>query len=661
MQRHFYSNKLEDFLRQGPNEILGTLAINSGGDDDRTQKDAWLRQIEILKPCLAGRSGRIFFEYSIPRLSKRVDVVLLTQNVLFVLEFKIGEKHFVPSAIDQVWDYGLDLKNFHETSHALVVAPVLVATDAKRHLSDLSHIAPGIDGLISPPLRTNSEKLGETIDAVLRNVTAEPIDCDGWDAGQYSPTPTIIEAATTLYRKHSVYEITRKDASAAKLRNTTNSVIELIERTRAARAKSICFITGVPGAGKTLVGLEIATKYLDKTGGDRSVFLSGNGPLVKILTEALARDKVLREKQAGRRYRIGEARSEVGAFVQAVHRYRDEYIKEKDRPPIDHVAIFDEAQRAWNLSKTADFMKRRKRIPDFNKSEPEFLISCLDRHNDWAVIVCLVGGGQEIYRGEAGIGEWIESVNRAFPHWSIYISDRLHDAEYAAGEALEKIQHQEHVRIDNRLHLSVSMRSYRAENVSAFVKAVLDQEVEAASELYGKLRHRYPVLITRNLASAKNWLRHHARGSERYGLVASSNAHRLKPHAINVKAKMEPVDWFLGGKDDVRSSYFLEDPATEFQIQGLELDWTCVTWDADFRYVKGSWGSFEFKGSKWQKVKASERQQYLKNAYRVLLTRARQGMVIAVPYGDSADVTRQPAFYDHTYDFLKAIGIEELT
>lgn len=658
MQRYFYANTIDAFLADSSNEILGVLTRNSDFADEQTQKAAWLQQINIIKPCLAGKTGRIFFEYSIPRMGRRVDVVLVIANVVFVLEFKVGEQAFLPTAIEQVWDYALDLKNFHETSHTPVVASILIATEATKNLSDLK-LCLDADNLLSPPIQTNSVQLCDAIDAVLKYVTTKPIDSEAWDSGRYAPTPTIIEAATALYNQHSVADISRSDASARNLLETGTAINEVITAAKAAGHKSICFVTGVPGAGKTLVGLDVATKQMGDKAESPSVFLSGNGPLVAILREALARDSVQRSVKVGTRITKGEAVRRVKLFIQNVHNYRDEYLTDQ-RAPADHVAIFDEAQRAWDLAATSSFMKRKKNIPDFNMSEPEFLISCLDRHEDWAVIVCLVGGGQEIYRGEAGISEWIESLNRSYPDWNIYISDRLHDAEYAAGEVLKQIQHKEHVTVDDRLHLSVSMRSYRAENVSAFVKAVLDMETQTAAELYKNIRDRYPLFITRDLSAAKNWLRKTARGSERYGLVASSNAYRLKPLSIFIKSPMNPVNWFLEGKEDVRSSYFLEDAATEFQIQGLELDWTCVTWDADFRYSPNGWGTYEFKGTKWNRVVASERKQYLINAYRVLLTRARQGMVITVPYGDPADKTRQPEFYDRTYDFLKSIGIAEV-
>jgi hypothetical protein len=507
------------------------------------------------------------------------------------------------------------------------------------------------------PITSNLETFPAIYQRLLDVAAAEAIDHDVWAAGRYSPTQTIIEAATALYRKLSVDEISRNDASAKNLKINSKAVSQIIADARDKREKSICFITGVPGAGKTLVGLDIATKYLDASGGSQSVFLSGNGPLVNILTEALARDAINQEKAAGKKLKKGDARSRVKTFIQNVHHYRDEYIRDKTAP-IDHVAIFDEAQRAWNHEKTADFMKRRKKMIGFTDSEPEFLISCLDRHDDWAVIVCLVGGGQEINRGEAGLGEWIESINRSVPLWNIYVSDRITDSEYEAVKSIEDFTDKAKIHRDDNLHLAVSMRSYRAERVSSFVKNVLDLEVEAAKEDLAKFRRRYPIALTRDLEKAKRWLRERARGSERYGLVVSSSAQRLKPLAIDVKSPMDPVKWFLEGKQDVRSSYYLEDVATEFHVQGLELDWACVTWDADFRFSNQGWSSHSFVGYRWQRVKKIERKQYLKNAYRVLLTRARQGMIIVVPKGNGLDHTRRCEYYDETFNYLAEIGLE---
>ena len=416
----------------------------------------------------------------------------------------------------------------------------------------------------------------------------------------------------------------------------------------------------MPGAGKTLVGLDVATRFQDAASELHSVYLSGNGPLVAILTEALARDRIAQERRHGRHLRKGVARQAVKAFIQAVHHFRDEGVKDPSPPP-EHVTIFDEAQRAWNLAKTADFMQRKKGQKGFRQSEPDFLISCLDRHRDWAVIVCLVGGGQEINTGEAGIAEWLEVVRTTYPHWQVHLSSQLTDSEYGATEAIAALAGRPGVHFDDDLHLAVSMRSFRAEHVSAFVKRVLDLEVDAAASLYRGLSESFPLVMTRSVETARRWLRQQARGSERYGIVVSSQALRLKPHAIDVRAPVDPVNWFLNPKDDVRSSYYLEDVATEFQVQGLELDWVGVVWDADLRHQGAGWKHHSFVGDRWQQIHKPDRRLYLKNAYRVLLTRARQGMVIVVPQGAPEDPTRDPAFYDGTYRYLREIGIREVT
>ncbi len=427
---------------------------------------------------------------------------------------------------------------------------------------------------------------------------------------------------------------------------------EVIERARADRAKAIAFVTGVPGAGKTLVGLNIATrrKLLGET---HAVYLSGNGPLVEVLQEALIRDEFARPGNTDRK---GVIQQRVKPFIQNVHHFRDEGLR-TPAAPNDHVVIFDEAQRAWTRAKTADFMKRRKNVLNFDQSEPEFLISYLDRHNDWAVVVCLVGGGQEIHTGEAGIEEWLEAIRGRFPDWRVHVSPSLTDSEYAAQPALERLGSVNTIVWDERFHLATSMRSFRSEKVSAFVKAVLDCDTVSARTMLKEVEGRYPIAVTRDLTRAKEWIRDHARGSERYGLVASSEAQRLKPHAIDIRYKVDPVQWFLNDRIDTRSSYYLEDAATEFQIQGLELDWVCVTWDADLRRSPDAWSHHSFRGDGWTNIQKADRKRYQLNAYRVLLTRARQGMVIFVPPGDEADPTRRPAVYDATYDYLAGLGI----
>ncbi|RLL52253.1 DUF2075 domain-containing protein [Mariprofundus sp. EBB-1] len=655
MAREYYSSLIQKFVASSVEEVLGELADNNQFSLELSQKNAWKEQIVLLQNMLAGYVGKVYFEYSIPRMGRRIDVLLLINGVIFVLEFKVGERAFHRHDIDQVWDYALDLKNFHETSHDLLIAPVLIATKAKQGPINIL-MTPHDDNLLFPIL-CNAQILPEVITGVLEFAEEQAMEPAAWEQGRYLPTPTIIEAAMSLYQGHSVEDISRKDADAINLDATTDAISAAINYARSSNQKCICFVTGVPGAGKTLVGLNIANKHMDKASELYSVFLSGNGPLVAILTEALARDRVKRSILEGEKIKKGEARSAVKALIQNVHHFRDDCLQ-SNVPPIEHVVLFDEAQRAWNMKQTTAFMRQKKGVPDFDMSEPEFLISCMDRHKDWAVIVCLVGGGQEINTGEAGISEWIEAINRSYPDWHVYISPQIHDSEYAAGEAVGMLRPHRDVTYIEHLHLAVSMRSYRAENVSALVKQILDLDVDSARQTLGSLQDKYPIVVTRCMKSAKSWLKQKARGSERYGIVVSSQASRLKPHAIDVKSPMNPVHWFLEGKDDVRSSYYLEDVATEFHIQGLELDWACVTWDADFRFSQEGWKHFSFRGNKWQRINKAERQMYLKNAYRVLLTRARQGMVIVVPQGDAEDPTRDSDFYDDTFDYLVSIGLQ---
>ncbi len=663
MNRAYYSDSLNAFLDRDSDAILGELvrrASAEGTQIETTQTDAWSEQITILKDSLIRfrHSGSIYFEFSIPRLGKRIDVLALIEGVIFVIEFKVGERTFAKYALDQVCDYALDLKNFHETSHNRPIAPIVVPTLAPRDTSiTIAYTSHGDNVMF--PIRATPGMLCEVIEQVLDFAHGSAIDRVEWEAGRYQPTPTIIEAAMALYGGHQVEEISRKDAGAENLAVTSHTVDQIIKTSKAHGWKSICFVTGVPGAGKTLVGLDIATKNFDKESELYSVFLSGNGPLVAVLREALAKDNVRRQKEKGKRIRMGVARSEVKAFIQNVHHFRAECLVDTTRPPVEHVAIFDEAQRAWDQRQTERFMSDRGHA-HFEMSEPEFLISCLDRHHDWAVIICLVGGGQEINTGEAGIREWLESLARSFPQWRTFISSRLTDSEYGAGELVAQAQKLSNTTIQDDLHLSVSMRSFRTEHVSLLVKQVLDLELEAAMQTLGTIRDRYPIRITRDLTKAKQWLREKARGSERFGLVASSHAYRLKPHAVDVRLQVDPVQWFLHDKDDVRSSYYLEDAATEYRVQGLELDWTCITWDADFRRVRGGWEHWKFVGHRWNRVRKPERQFYLKNAYRVLLTRARQGMVIFVPPGEPEDHTRKREYYDTTFDYLASVGFEML-
>jgi hypothetical protein len=642
VERAYYSATIEAFLDAQSDDVLGRLAAASEFAVDLTQRDAWQHETALLKSVLspyAGR-GRIYLEFVVPRLGKRIDAVLLLPYAIVVLEFKVGAASFLRQDVDQVWDYALYLKNFHESSHAARIVPMLVVTGVrnKRQVgSSRSHH----DGVAEPSL-VSSDCLGRALADVLGESAHEPLVFDTWEQGRYLPTPTIVEAASALYRGHSVYEISKHEAGAINLSVTSEAVAQVIERSRANSLKSICLVTGVPGAGKTLVGLDVATRYRDQSRGLRGVYLSGNGPLVSVLQEALIRDDVRRAKFLGQPRTKSDARQPVKAFIQAVHHFRDEYLKDPS-PPAEHVAIFDEAQRAWNQEKTADFMHRKKGRPGFQMSEPAFLISCLDRHPDWAVVVCLIGGGQEINTGEAGISEWIRTLSADYPDWHVHVSPRLTDSEYAAEQALAPLAKRANVTFDPSLHLATSMRSFRADSVSGFVKQVLDLDVVEASRLHVGFASQYPIVITRDVGRARTWLRQQARGNERFGIVVSSQAQRLKPHAIDVRSPMDPVHWFLNERDDIRSSYYLEDVATEFHVQGLELDWSCVVWDADLRHSAGSWQHHSFVGNRWQHIRKDERKAYLKNAYRVLLTRARQGMVIVCRKGQRTTPPGRPS------------------
>ncbi len=657
LARAWYSSSIDEFLRTDPSSILGQLVKNCDFTVLPTQRDAWLKQVELLRRELDALSGCVYFEFSIPRMGRRVDTVLIVGPVIFVVEFKVGEKAFDRAAIDQVWDYALDLKNFHEASHSVPIVPVLVATSANTSppfVLNVDH-----DGVYRP-LSLGPAKLGTVIREILNDQKGSDIEGHVWARSSYRPTPTIVEAARALYAQHSVEAIARFDAGTQNLRVTSRRVEELVDEARASHRKIICFVTGVPGAGKTLVGLNIATHRRSEVEPTHAVFLSGNGPLVAVLREALTRDEVVRKKSQGAKIRKGRVAESVKAFIQNVHHFRDDLLIDPG-PPVEHVAIFDEAQRAWNLQQTANFMRRKKHRSGFSQSEPEFLISCMDRHADWSVIICLVGGGQEINTGEAGIDAWIAAAGSKFPQWHMYISSRLTDTEYAAGGVLQAVRNRGNTHFDDSLHLAVSMRSFRAENVSDFVKAILDCERDSARQALQELTDRYPIAVTRDLRRAKEWVRSHARGTERFGMVASSKAHRLKPDAIDISVDIDPVHWFLDERQDTRSSFYLEDAATEFQVQGLELDWTCVAWDGDLRFSGNGWNYNSFRGDRWCKIGKPEKQRYLCNAYRVLLTRARQGMVIYVPAGDSKDPTRSPNHYDSTYQYLTDLGVPVLS
>lgn len=704
--RCLFKADFKTFIETDPYSILGRISDAFHGQILTTTEEAWLGEINLLQDVLLpwkDEEAEIIFEYDIPRLGKRIDVVLLLRGIIFCLEFKVGQKDALQADVEQVMDYALDLKNFHLYSHDRIIVPILIPT---KHKSSSTSFKPSVyDDSIFNPLITGTSGLQNLIQGVLQHANADiPGTIKDWVISPYAPTPTIIEAARSLYENHTVEDITRHEADKVTTDSTINYILEIINRSKNRGEKSICFVTGVPGAGKTLVGLDVAVKQSYKEDGtldeeNGAVYLSGNGPLVAVLTEALARDNYRKSKANGEDKKLSDSRREVSKFIQIIHRYRDNMLAKIKNPvlngqleidpekavrlqesgygEVEHVAIFDEAQRAWTHKRIADYLKRggtygnKLKVPNFPMSEAAFLIWSLDQREDWATIVCLIGGGQEINTGEAGISEWIAALNEHFPHWNIYISDKLTEPEYAEGRVNELLKDNNKVVYSDRLHLGVSLRSFRAERLSAFVHSLLAFNPDAAELYKNVVSHGYPIVLTRSMDKARAWLRQQARGTQQTGVLISKVSARFKPLAVHVLPQNEDnaVHWFLEDKTDVRSSNYLEEAATEIQVQGLEVDFACVLWDADMRYDRGRWSFWKFNGkTQWIPENNIETQKYMLNAYRVLLTRARQGIVICVPEGNGRltaegfpeDATRLPAFYDSTYHYFRSLGLREI-
>ncbi len=708
--RFLFNTNIKDFLDSDTDSIFGSMVDNYYGNLVPTTSESWKSEIEIMKSALRKLKdvdGQIIFEYDIPRLGKRIDVVLLINGIVFCLEFKVGESIIHEEEVDQVLDYALDLRNFHKLSQDKLIVPILIPTNYKSKTTDIKISA--YDDRIINPLICGEKSISDLVNAVLEKYPNEDAIDANWVISPYAPTPTIIEAARELYNNHSVENITRHEADQVYTDRTINYILDVIKESKEKKKKSICFVTGVPGAGKTLVGLDVAIKqtYQGKNGpvkDESAVYLSGNGPLVAVLKEALAQDNYNRCKEAGISKKLTDSRREVSKSIQMIHRYRDTMLNKIKNPvengkleidptkaiklddsgyaEVEHVAIFDEAQRSWTHKRLADYLKRggtygnKLKVPNFPMSEAAFLIWSLDQRKDWATIVCLVGGGQEINTGEAGITEWLKALNNDFPNWDVFISSKLTDKEYAEGNVNKILKDKKNVTYSDCLHLGVSLRSFRAEKLSKFVNELLNFDSNAKNT-YNDIKDKYPIYLTRDMDIAKEWLHNKVRGTERTGVLITKESARYKPLAVHVlpSGDENAVHWFLDDKQNVNSSNYLEDAATEIQVQGLELDYTCVLWDADMRYDNGEWKYYCFnsKNSKWNEQKGNtesnhERIKYMLNAYRVLLTRARCGMIICVPYGNGnitstgfpEDSTRLPEFYNGTYEYLKSLGIEEI-
>ena len=614
------------------------------------QTRVWQEEIIVLKNVFSEYSKHeikflkagVILEFTIPRRGKRVDVVLIYGGVIFLIEYK--QRYYRPTKqdIDQVEDYALDIRDFHLGSINKFIVPIIFTLDNEN-------ISPNNDwnyqGHVNKVQIANPNNvISIIINSITIYKTSEQINYIEWNDSLYNPTPTIIEAAQVLYAGQNVKEISRSHAGIKNLTKTTDAVLKAVEEAQKHKKKIVCFITGIPGSGKTLCGLNIVhNKGIHQN--ELGVFLSGNGPLVTVLQEALARDYKENNDTT-----LAESRRKVKTFIQNIHLFIDVYYGNEDCPP-DKIIIFDEAQRAWDRKQSYRKFQR-------DVSEPELILKILDRH-DWAVLVGLIGNGQEINDGEAGLSEWGRALTENFSHWNIFISPNMIDVgkyKLFTKEAPKSIE------INNipELHLDIDIRSYRAEKVSNWVDTILENDIHIAKDLYNNYLQDFPIYVSRSLKKSKEHITSQTRGLRRCGLVASSGARRLRPEGLDVTLKIDVSAWFLNSNNDIRSSSFLELPITEFGIQGLEIDWSLVCWGADFRNINGNWFYHRFVGTKWQKIHKESKKQFIKNKYRVILTRAREGMVIWVPLGDNNDLTRFSEYYDGVYKYLLDCGITPL-
>jgi len=670
----YYRATIASFLRSDSDAILGQLTAGAASDgysvQQHAQTDAWREELALLRAQLArlaerlapSRQWSLLLEYPLLRLQKRIDAVILGCDVVIVMEFKSGARTHDPASIRQVEDYALDLRDFHAVSEGHKIVPVLCATDGPCSQSAASTVVAG--EAVQPTQTANASDLAERIlDAyeAHHDPLSAALDGHEWDFSAYRPVPTIIQAAELLYAGHTVTEIARHDADVRNLAETSRRIVQLIQQAQAEQRHIVCFVTGVPGSGKTLTGLNaVHDPALRRDHRPSGTLLSGNKPLVDVVREALAQDHARR-----RRTPVGRARREVRAFIQLLPAFLDHYLKQETQSaPHEHVVVFDEAQRAWD----AEHGQRKFGRP---ASEPELLLRIMERHRDWAVIVALVGGGQEINTGEAGLQEWgdvLVGATQRHAAWAVHASpEAISGGPAVAGSVLFEggVPGRLTVHEESSLHLPVSIRSFRSEAVAAWVNAVVDGDLARAASVMENAR-RFPIVVTRSLATARSWLRSKSRGTRRYGLAASSGARRLRAYGLDVSKTLRQTDeichWFLKLPEDVRSSYAMEVPATEFACQGLELDFVGVCWGFDFTWDEeaGNWRLMQFRGTKWQHVKDPQRREFIRNKYRVLLTRAREGMVLWLPRGDPEDATRPSSRMDAVFGFLTKGGAKVL-
>jgi Uncharacterized conserved protein (DUF2075) len=658
-----------EFLKASPSEILGDLTDGNTRfgfpDLGREQIEAWQEEIvwlreQLSKLCRTSPEASywgLLLEFPIPRRQHRIDAVLLSGNLIFVLEFKNWTNPSLSSAARQAEDYALDLAYFHAPSHAQTIVPVVIAPGALYKMSrdtgsNVRCVA------TAPPNQLGALLLD--IYAAEKGEQSSQIDLRSWDEGIYRPVPTVIEAAMALYAGMSVREIARSHAGEANLTAIADFLLQKIVEAQTSREKVICFITGIPGAGKTLAGLNLVhNREIQEAGRPSSVFMSGNGPLVEILREALAIDWAQRTGKTKHK-----ARLHVRTSVQNIHHFvKDNLERERSQLPHEKAIVFDEAQRAWDAQQNSK--KYKKRSPAWHISEPEMVLKIMDRHPDWAVVIALVGGGQEIHEGEAGLSEWGKALNE-YPHWRVLASpEALKGTEsvgnvalFGGGTVTERVTQ------EPTLHLDVCIRSHQATDLAAWVNRVLNGDASGAARLATKFSE-FPIVLSRDLEQTKKWLLTNTRGERRCGLVASSGAIRLRAFGIETSMAIREAysypHWFLRPRGDIRSSFQLETVATEFEIQGLELDLAAVCWGGDLMWdgALQRWRALQLVGIKWKDVREPKTRRIF-NKYRVLMTRAREGLAIWVPEGDPNDSTRDVDAMNDTAEYLIRCGVVPL-
>ncbi len=653
----FWSGSASEFLST-PAEALVHRLVAAHVQRFRTTEANSARvlseTIGLLAKCLCAQSAilgwRVILEYPLLRLGRRIDALVLTERAILVLEFKIGAERFAPADRRQVEDYAFDLVDFHAASRNVPVVPILVATEAAETMQSWPLIWHGVCPSV---LLATGASLSRIIAEVMASVQPPrvPLDVEGWETAAYRPVPNIIEAATMLYRHHTVADIAAARAEATNLTVTTEALVAEIAAARQKNSYVALFVTGIPGAGKTLCGLNAA---FAAAVGDGATFLTGNPTLVHVLREALARDEAARGESS-----LRLARRRMESRIQALPRFRDHYVSRPDECPAEHIAVIDEAQRSW--SRAHAVAKTRDRPVRLSDSEPGHVLDIMARHRAWAVVICLVGNGQEIHDGEGGLAEWGAAL-ASRPCWRVVAPPPL-DAPSDLRHGLADLPD---VAANPALHLAVSVRSLRTPLAATWVDKMLAGDHEGAAAV-ARAMPGAPFRLTRDLDTMRATLRRLARGTRRAGLVASAGARRLRAEGLGAELPHMDVDavcrWFLDRwPEDVRASDALEVPASEFCCQGLELDYVGLCWGGDLvrEPARPHWRVRRFRGTDWTLPRDPEFIANQINSYRVLLTRARYATIIWVPPGNPLDRTNDPEAFDAIADFLIKCGSDTL-